>query len=64
MAVLPTPAGPTSAGLFFPCRSRMSIDARDLLVAAAHRLEAAGARVGGEVARESRERAAVRSVSE
>src|SRR5215203_1040585 len=25
MAVLPTPAAPTSAGLFFPCRRRMSI---------------------------------------
>ena len=33
-------------------------DARDFVLAAAHRLEPAGARVGGEVAREARERAA------
>ena len=39
-------------------------DARDLVIAAAHGLEAAGARVGGQVARESRQRAAGGFVSQ
>ena len=58
MAVLPTPAGPTSVGLFLPCRRRMSMTRATSCVPAAHRLEASGARVGRQVAREAAERAA------
>ena len=50
IAVLPTPGSPISTGLFLVLRERIWIDATDLGVAADHRVELAGARLGDEVA--------------
>jgi hypothetical protein len=56
IAVLPTPAAPTSAGLFLPLPQQDIDRPRDLLIATADHLEPSGACVGGEVAREARQR--------
>jgi hypothetical protein len=59
MAVLPTPAAPTSAGLFFPCLQQDVDRSGDLFIAAADDLEPSGTRVGGEIACEARQRAGI-----
>ena len=56
MAVLPTPASPISTALFLRRRARISTVCSISSVAADHGVDAAGGRIGGQVAAELVER--------
>ena len=58
MAVLPTPGRADERRVVLAMPEQDVDDARDFLLPAAHRLEASGAGVGRQVARESRQHAA------